>query len=178
MLSKIRHYIPKNELKSIYHAISASHMTYGCQVWGQGYGSHIEKIFKLQKRALRIINFKDFRAHTNPLFKDNEILKLQDFIKLQNCLFVYDYLNTALPECFEDYFFRLNSMYFNVQTRNSNLGCLFSPSKKTTKYGLQSITQKSIYSWNYLTKHLKTDLTNMSRYKLKSILTKHFLNQY
>ena len=153
-------------------------MIYGCQVWGQGYGSHIENIFKLQKKALRIINFEDFRAHTNPLYKDNKILELQDFIKLQNCLFIYDYLNGSLADCFEDYHFRLNSMYFNVKTTNSNLGCLFNPSKKTTKYGLNSITQKSIYSWNYSTKHLKTDLTNMSRHKLKTTLTKHFLNQY
>ena len=133
-------------------------MIYGCQVWGQGNESHIEKIFILQKRALRIINFNEFRAHTNPLYKDDKIVKLQDFIKLQNCLFIYDYLNASLPDCFEDYYFRLNSMYFNVKTRNSNLGCLFSPSKKN--YEVWN-TQKSI-----------------SRHKLKTTLTIQFLNQY
>ena len=88
MLSKVRHYVPKEELKSIYYAIFSSHMTYGCQVWGQRYSSHLDKIFKLQNRALRIINFADFRANSNPLYANNKILKLQDFIKLQNCLLI------------------------------------------------------------------------------------------
>ena len=33
MLSKIRHYVPYTELRSIYYAIFSSHMTYACQVW-------------------------------------------------------------------------------------------------------------------------------------------------
>ena len=68
MLSKVRHYVPKDELKSIYYAIFSAHMVYGCQIWGQGRGSHIENIYKLQNRALRIINFEDFNANPNPLY--------------------------------------------------------------------------------------------------------------
>ena len=48
MFSKVRHYVPKEELKSIYYAIFSSDMVYGCQTWGQRGGSHIEKIIKLQ----------------------------------------------------------------------------------------------------------------------------------
>ena len=108
-------------------------MVYGSQIWEQSRSSHVGKIFKLQNRALRIINVEDFHANLNPLYINNKILKLQDFIRLQNCLFVHDYLNNVLPACFDDYYFKLNYLYFNVQTRNSNLGCLFSPSKNTTK---------------------------------------------
>ena len=35
MLSKIQNYISHEELKSVYYAIFSSHMTYGCQIWGQ-----------------------------------------------------------------------------------------------------------------------------------------------
>ena len=48
MLSKIRHYVPKTELKSIYYAIFASHLRYGCQIWG------LENTTKLKKLG----NFK------------------------------------------------------------------------------------------------------------------------
>ena len=37
MLSKIRHYTSAEHMKSIYHAIFASHMTYGCQILVQHY---------------------------------------------------------------------------------------------------------------------------------------------
>ena len=146
-------------------------MVYDCQIWGQSRSSHVENIFKLQNRALQIINFEDFHANPNPLYINNKILKLQDFIRLQNCLFIHDYLNNVLPSCFDDYYFKLNYLYFNVQTRNLNLGCLFSPSKNTTKYGLNSINQKSINNWNFITKDIKIDLLSFSHYKLKRLLS-------
>ena len=88
MLSKIRHYVPKKELKSIYYAIFNSHMIFGCQIWGQTRNIHISKIYRLQNRALRIINFKDFRDDATPLYKENGILKLQSLFSMNNCLFV------------------------------------------------------------------------------------------
>ena len=153
-------------------------MIYGCQIWGQDPFGHIEKISKLQDRALRIINFKGFHTDANPLYSDVRVLKLKDLIRLQNCLFVHDYLNNSLPVCFQDYYFKLNYLYHNAQTRNANLGCLFYPSRKTTKYGLNSITQKSIHSWNFFTKTIKTDLSVTSRHNLKSTLTKYLVDRY
>ena len=43
MLSKVRHYVPKNELISIYHAIFASHLRYGCQIWALESTNQVEK---------------------------------------------------------------------------------------------------------------------------------------
>ena len=100
-------------------------MMYGCQMWGQNCNPHMIKIFKLHNRAIRIINFEDYDVDTNPLYKRNEILMLEDLIKLQNILHVHDYLNNSPPDCFRDYYYELNCIYFNVQTRNSKLGCLF-----------------------------------------------------
>ena len=58
----------------------------------------MNKIFKVQNRAIRIINFEDNDVDTNLLYKSNEILILEDLIKLQNILHVHDYLNNSLPD--------------------------------------------------------------------------------
>ena len=177
MLCKIRHYVPKDELKSIYYAIFSSHMTYGCQVWGQKSNAvHIKLISNLQDKAIRIINFKPYRSTRNPLYKDSKILKLEDFIRLQNCLLIHDYLHNTLPECFQDYYFKQNTM--QVQTRNSTLGCLFVPSMNTTTYGLNSISQQATFNWNNSTKTHKKNLGGISRYELKSLLINSSLNSY
>ena len=119
MLSKARHYVP-TELKSLYHALFSSHLNYGSQIWGQSNNSFVNKISILQKAAPRIITFSNFRAHTNPLFKENNILKLIDGITLQNCLFVYDFLKGKLPICFDNYFLTLPEAYrSNVRTREA-----------------------------------------------------------
>ena len=154
MLSKARHYAP-TELKSLYHALFSSHLNYGSQIWGQSNNSSVNQIFILQKAALRIITFSNFRAHTNPLFKENNILKLNDRITLENCLFVYDCLKGKLPICFNNYFQTLTEAYrSNVRTRSSKSGYLYIPAVKSKKYGLNSMKRNSIDSWNKFSKLL------------------------
>ena len=175
MLSKIRHYVPVAELRSIYYAIFSSHMTYGAQIWGQTTTIHNEKIFKLQNRAMRIISFSNYRADAEPLYRANNILKLDDYITLQNCLFVYDSLHENLPDCFDGYFQKLDEIYTEgMHTVHSQLGSLFIPYKATERYGICSITRKCIDSWNYFTKTLKTDLSKLSRLVLKEKINQFY----
>ena len=98
MLAKARHYVPHADLKNIYHAIFASHLLYASQVWTPKLLSVTDKITTLQKNAMRIMTFSEFRAHSEPLFKDLEILKFADNITLNNCIFVHDYLRGHLPQ--------------------------------------------------------------------------------
>ena len=44
------------------------------------WGSQIDKLFLLQKRAIRNISKSNFRAHTEPLFKEHNLLKVHDII--------------------------------------------------------------------------------------------------
>ena len=177
MLMKIRHYVHKKELKSIYYALFSSHLNYGCQIWAQYNNVHTQRIFKLQNRAQRIIEFADFRDEANPLYKSNNILKLSDQVTTQNCLFVFDHLNKNLPQCFINYFTRTNEIH-QIQTTSSRLGCLFLPRFATTKYGINSITRKCIINWNYFTRYFNCDLAYHRRSKLKEKLTSYFLNTY
>ena len=75
---------------------------------------------------MRTIKFADFDAHSDPLFKELKVLKIQDFVKLQNCLFVHDFLNNKLPVCFDNYFETLSDVHAKT-TKASDLGCLFIP---------------------------------------------------
>ena len=68
------------------------------------YNSNILPLVTLQKKALRIITFSDFRAHASPLFKRMSLLKLVDIIYLNTALFMYDHKNGNLPDNFNDFF--------------------------------------------------------------------------
>ena len=35
LLSKVRYYVPKHLLRTIYHSIFNSHLIYACEIWGQ-----------------------------------------------------------------------------------------------------------------------------------------------
>ena len=177
MLMKIRHYVQKDDLKSIYYAIFSSHMIYGSQIWGQSINTHTEKIFKLQNRALRIIESADFKEDASPLYKNNNILKLENHIELQNCLFVHDFLNNNLPNCFKDYFIKINEIH-SIRTTSSKLGCLYTPYLSTTRYGLNSITKKCIDIWNFFTKYFKQDLSTLNRNSFKHKIYKYYIDGY
>ena len=83
ILSKLRHFVSIEIVRSVYFAISQFHINYICIASGlTGYPRH--KISVLQKKALKIINFALFRAHITPLFKNSNILKFADFINCFN----------------------------------------------------------------------------------------------
>ena len=59
---------------------------------------------KIQNRALKKIDFKKFRPPTKHTHKDHKILKFNDILKVQNCLFMYQVeqnnpLVSYLPSC-------------------------------------------------------------------------------
>ena len=106
MLAKIQHYTSPDQIKSIYYAIFGSHMTYGCQIWGQSYSRiHVNKIQTLQNNGLRIISFaEDYRDHVTPLYINNNLLQIKDLIELKNILHIHDYFHGKLPDSFDGYF--------------------------------------------------------------------------
>ena len=192
MLAKARHYVPFADLKNIYHAIFASHLMYGAQVWTPKLLSVSDKISRLQKSAIRIMTFSDFKAHSEPLFKQVEILKFTDSIILQNCIFVYDYLHGNLPNSFLETFKRIDDTH-DTETRQACTGMLSTPTYNSTEYGLKCIYKKCINSWNDATYEINEivkrkyvnklkspdiDLLKLSRNNLKESIKDHILSKY
>ena len=77
LISTLRHLVPKHTLINIYRSLGAPYLSYGLIVWGQARKSYLDKLLKLQKRALRFIYFSDRNQHAIPLFSDAGISPLQ-----------------------------------------------------------------------------------------------------
>ena len=101
----MKHFIPHKTLKSLYYTLIDSHITYVIQAWGNG---NTRKLDILQKRALRIINNKGYRSHTDPIFKSEKILKVSDVYNLQVSLFMYDFHHDLLPKSFNNFAIKKN----------------------------------------------------------------------
>ena len=145
MFAKARQFVPLNELKNVYHAIFSSHLMYGCQIWTQKLLSVTDKMSILQKNAVRIVTYSAFNAHSEPLFKQLDILKFNDNIVLQHCLFVYDCLKGNLPSSFEFTFNRVDESH-SIKTRMAETGMLSIPIFNGITYGLKSIYKNCINS--------------------------------
>ena len=65
------------------------HINYCILSWG----SQINGIHLPQKRAIRNVSKSNFSSHTEPLFKEHNLLKVQDIYYIAVCKFYYKLVN-------------------------------------------------------------------------------------
>ena len=144
IISKLRHFIPKRTLISVYHALFHSQILYGCSAWSLSTLKNIQTINVLQKKCLRIINFKPFNSHTNDLFASNKIIKLNDLINMEQINLAFQFKHKLLPKDLMSLFH--SNDRFN--TRNMTNGGFIVPRIKTLSYGERSLRYSVPLIWN------------------------------
>ena len=106
-------------------------------MWAQNINA-VRRLIILQKKTLRIMNFKNQLFHSNPLFSSKNILKFGDKITLENILFVSKSMNRQVLPIFNDWFkFSRNLHRYEtcwLATNHLNI-----PTFRTQKYGHFSI---------------------------------------
>ena len=70
ILYKIRYFIPQPALLSLYYTLIYSQISYCNILWGNTFPSYSNKLFILQKKAIRIISFSDYSAHAEPILNN------------------------------------------------------------------------------------------------------------
>ena len=96
MLSKIKHFVNFNTLKSLFHAIFESRVNYSLPVWALN--ANALKDLVLQKKSLRIMYFLKRNPHTSNHFKNLNVLKLPDKVTLENCILICKCFNQSLSK--------------------------------------------------------------------------------
>ena len=177
-LSKLRHFVSSKILLNVYHAIFASHMRYACQIWGLCDNSVTHRIQTLQNTALRIITFNGPRKSATPLFAQLHMLKFFDLVKSLNISYVHQYLNSNLPSDTLSTL-KFSKLHHSIGTRGNRANLLRRHNVNTTYFGLHSFTRISADLWNRLQELFPDiNLAELSHAKLKSLSTRHFLNNY
>ena len=79
-------------------------MTDGLLLWD----NKVEQVSELQKKSTRLIIGSEYLAHSEPLFKESELLKIKDLYKLKINFFNYNLSYGLLPSYFNCYLYVLN----------------------------------------------------------------------
>ena len=97
IMNRFKRYLPTSAMKLMYDSAVLSHLQFGITCWGFEW----ERIFKLQKRALRIMTNSKYNAHTDPIFKGLEMLNVKDIFDVQ-CLKLWcKFVTNELPNFFK-----------------------------------------------------------------------------
>ena len=87
---RIRNNLDLQCLKMLYYSLIHPYLFYCNLVWGNARFTHINPVFVLQKRSMRIIFYTSFRSPSNPLFNSANILKIHDVYKLALGCYIYE----------------------------------------------------------------------------------------
>ena len=116
VLNRVKRILPVNIMRTLYHSMVHSHMNYGILAWG----FESSRIIKIQKKIIRIITCAKYNAHTEPLFKAMDILKVEDLFNLNAIKFYYNHFHKKLPHYFKSMIFTPLSEIHSHDTRFSS----------------------------------------------------------
>ena len=138
---------------------------------------YISQIERLQKKCVRIMTFAPFNSHTNPIFQELELLKVQDVIKIHQLKLVFDFHRGSLPDDLMNLFkltTDVQATYLGLSGTENNL--LYTPRSKTMTFGERLIGDQCPKVWNHTFKNgtLQIELVkktlNLIRSKLSTSL--------
>ena len=119
LIAKLRHFTNRNTLKLIYYALAYPYLTYGNLVLGNISHKIAKVIMNVQKKIVRLICFKSYTDHSEPLFLD---LKILDIYKINDYLcsiFMYRFNYCQNLSDFYSNYFKQNNEFHSYNTRNS-----------------------------------------------------------
>jgi len=128
-------------------------MQYASTVWSSCDKNDMGRVFKLQKRAARVICYAHNQASSVHLFNKLNWIPLYEEIKIAKCCIVYKRINNNVPAYIEDSL-KLNNQVHSRNTRycNSNLICA-KYNRKTEGGRTFSVTTSQL--WNALSLNLR-----------------------
>ena len=119
IMYKARRYLGSKSLVNVYHSYIYQYLIYCIESWGNAAHCHLDPLFKYFFN-LRIINFSDHNALTEPIFNDLNILLLYKLIHNRIGIMMYKYANGMLPPVMNELFI-VNSTIHEHNTRQSHM---------------------------------------------------------
>ena len=98
-LHRLKYVYPQNILITLYKFLFVTHINYSSLLWG-----HVgESIDRIQKKAIMIITYSNYIAHSEPLLKCLNLLKIKDLFELKALKFLFNLYHNKLPPYFNNY---------------------------------------------------------------------------
>ena len=149
ILAKIRHFVPKSVLRSLYFTFVNAHIDYNLLNWGIAPLANIEMISRKTRKAIRLISFKPYDEESIPLFKLHSILPLEETFLLKQAKFMWKLQNELLPPSL--------TRNFNLNSRNQ-----LTISHNRLEHSAKHITYAGPRLWSAIPADIQNKLTPKS----------------
>ena len=148
-------------MKNLYYALVFPYLNYCNLIWGGTFPSNLHPLIVLQKKVIRIVHNKPFFHHTNDLFLNSFLLKLDDINKLNLAIYMYKLEKFSSFTRSHDY-----------PTRSRDL---LNPSFQRLSVAQQSVNFRGPLYWNSIPATIK-DFPSFHLFKGK--MKNHLIQSY
>ena len=152
ILRRLRNFMSNAALLKIYNIVVFPHFNYCCTVWRAAKNkTYIDRIFRLQKRAGRIIlNVKQTQTSTMDILHSLKWMPVHEYFMYRKLILTFKVLNNLTPQYLN--VFKLVSQTSTRTTRQSNSSTLLYIPKVRTEYMYykRSFSISSAILWNEL----------------------------
>ena len=163
-MCRARSCLTKRSLKNLYYSYIYPYLIYCIEIWGISPQTHLNPLLLMQKKIVRIMTFSSYYAHTAPIFRDLEILTIDQLIVHRIGTVMYKFNYGLLPDVLNT-MYRKNCEIHSYNTRSKNMFRISS--------GTQTFSNISARIWNSLMVNLDIDV---SLIKFKESLKQYLLN--
>ena len=171
ILFKLKDFFPIKILRHLYFALIQPQISYTIETWYSAPKYLTNKIFTIQKKAIRAIFSLPYNSHTSNFFKLAGILKLDDLYKFSVCTLIYKSLHNDCDTNISQMLQALRQNHTHI-TRNYSDFCL--PRYHLTR-SQSSFRYCAVKIYNSLPTLIKE---SSSIFVFRSRLRSHFLQQY
>ena len=161
ILYKIKENLPLKARLNYYYGHIYPYLNYNILIWGGACANILKPLITQHKRTIRIISDVSFRDHTDPLFKNLNILKIEDIYRLNLVIHVH---KTRAQGAYQ--------ISHQVNTRNTNLA---NPTFHRLAQTQRAVSYAGPTTWN----NLPDNIRRIDKLiKFKSETRKFFINRY
>ena len=177
-MTQIKKYASSDTLKLFYNCQILPHILYGLALWGGTFEKGLNRIVKLQKKAIRLITGAHRMDHCEPRQKELKILSLTDLYKLQVNSLTYDCVFGTPPKEFRNIFIFKRARLSATTRSNTNKPLdidLSTPRNNPGPILKSTYLVKAVEFWNELPSEIQE---SRNKEIFRKSLKRFYLNKY
>ena len=163
IMSKASKYLKRKSLLTLYYSYIYPYMIYCIEAWGNASNCHLDQLYIIQKKVIRLISFTNYDIPSAVTFKNLEILPLNKLVYNRIGIMMYKYSNNLLPPAINDLYVSNNDVH-KYSTRQKHL--LYVNKSNINVYA-KSFGNVSVRVWNALQSKIDVNVP-ISKFKKSS----------
>ena len=177
IIKKASFFVSRKYLLLLYNSLFLPYVNYCCLIWGYSSPSLLARLTKIQKKAIRIIDGQPRLAHTNPIFRKLNILKIKDIAVQQTIILLHNVVKQNIPAVIRSMFILNHLNAADVRTRSIKH---FQEPFASKMYATQNIFWQGPRLWNLIVASAFPDINSIpvSKEVIKNIIKEQIIGQY